>query len=161
MALQNLGKVYAYIRTIKQANGVQPRFLKPVGILHPPQLTDRAVQLTSAKLIAQAAGTSGGGGADVEAVIRKLGFGTPIEVPEFDSDPTSFYVLCEWQSASEMGPIIYQNREPYRITYYTGQGGGTGVDAMLDRAKKLEWHNWGRNTTGYGHPFYLFKVKAT
>jgi phage major head subunit gpT-like protein len=158
VALNNLMRVYATIRTIKQANGIQPRFLKPVALLHPPQLTERAVQLTNAKLIAQAAGTSGGGGADVEAIIRKLGIGQPVEVPEFSAEPTNYYVLCEWQSASEMGPIVYQNREPYRITYYTGQGGGTGVDAILDRAKKLEWHNWGRNTTGYGHPFYLFKI---
>lgn len=160
VALQNLAKVYAHIRTIKQANGKQPRFLKPLGIVHPPQLTTRVVQLTSAKTIAQAAGLNGGGGADVEAVIKKMGFGMPIEAPEFYADATSYYVLCEWQSASELGPIVYQNREPYRITYYTGQGGGTGVDAILDRAKMLEWHNWGRNTTGYGHPFYMFKCKA-
>lgn len=161
VAFNNLIRVYATIRGIKQANGTTPRFLKPVALLHPPALTGRAVELTNAKMIAQAAGTSGGGAADVEAVIRKLGLGQPIEMPELGGvDNTSYYILCEWQSSSELGPIVYQNREPYRITYYTGQGGGTGVDAILDRTRKLEWHNWGRNTVGYGHPFYLFKVKA-
>lgn len=160
VALQNLGKIYGYIRSIKQANGAQPRLLKPVGILHPPQLTTRVVELTQAKTIAQAAGTYGGGSADVEAVIKRLGLGQPIEVPEFANDATTYYIICEWQSMSELGPIVYQNREPYRITYYSGQSGG-GLSPRLDVAKKLEWHNFGRNTTGYGHPYLIFRCEAT
>lgn len=160
VALQNLVKAYAYIRTIKQANGIQPRLLRPMALLHPPQLTGRAVELTQAKYIAQAAGTHGGGSADVEAVIRKMGLGIPIEVPEFASEPTVYYIMCEWQAMSELGPIVYQNRDPYRITYYSGQSGGA-MSPRLDVARKLEWHNWGRNTTGYGHPFLMIRCAGS
>jgi hypothetical protein len=36
-------------------------------------------------------------------------------------------------SATQMGAFVYYDREPFKITYYTGNGGGTGVDANLDR----------------------------
>lgn len=161
VALENLQSVFAHIASIKMPNGEDPRRLRPAGLIVPPKLYGRAVQLTSAKSIAQAVG-SAGGSADVEALIKSLGYGTPIMADEFagfESD-TTYFVVAEQVSTSQLGAMVYSEREPYRITYYTGQGGGTGADAVLDRAQELEWHNHGRNVTAYGHPFLLFKCKA-
>jgi phage major head subunit gpT-like protein len=167
VALTNLGKLFAYIRTIPMPNGVDPRFLKPTAIVCPPRMIPRVQQLTNAKFIAQAA-NSGGGSGDVEALITNWGFAEPIEAPELanaitgvsDGD-TTYYVVVEDQGATQLGPWIYFDREPFKITYYTGSGGGTGVDAVLDRARELEWHCQGRNVMGSGHPFLMIKVNGS
>lgn len=162
VALKNLGKVFAHIASIKMPNGVDPRFLRPAGILCSPALFPRAVQLTNARFLAQAA-SSGGGGADVEAIIRALGYGQPIladELAGFESD-TTYFVICEQLSSSNLGGLVYIDREPFSTRFYTGRGGGNGVDAILDRADELEWHTSGRNAGGFGHPFTIIKVKAT
>lgn len=160
-ALTNLQTVFANIASIKMPNGEDPRRLRPAGLIVPPKLYGRAVQLTSAKFLASAA-NSAAATSDVEMLIKSLGYGTPIMADEFagwESD-TSYFVVAEQISTSQLGAMVYSEREPYRITYYTGQGGSTGVDAILDRAQELEWHNHGRNVTAYGHPFLLFKCKA-
>jgi phage major head subunit gpT-like protein len=159
VALANLGKVFGAIKSIKMPNGEDPRFLKPVALIVPPQMFPRAVQITNAKFLAQAA-SSGGGGGDVEALIAALGFSMPIEADElagYESN-TTYFVAVEQLSESPLGAVIYTEREPFRINYYTGQG---GVDAILNRAKELEWHCDGRNVTSPGHPYLLFKVKAS
>lgn len=160
-ALNNLIGVVAAIKAIKMPNGEDPRFLRPKYLLVPPKLQGRAQQLTNAKFLAQAA-ASGGGSGDVEAVISSFGWAQPIvadELAGFESD-TTYFVACEELSSNNLGAFVYVDREPFSITYYTGQGGGTGVDAQLDRAKELEWHATGRNVAGYGHPYLFFKVKA-
>jgi hypothetical protein len=162
VALANLAKVFARIASIKMPNGSDPRFLRPSGILCGPTLFPRAVQLTNARFIAQAAAT-GGGGADVEALISAMGYGQPICADEFggyESD-TTFFVIAEQVTSSQLGGLVYVDREPFSTRYYTGRGGGNGVDAVLDRADELEWHSSGRNVVGYGHPFTVFKCKAT
>lgn len=161
VALSNLSKVVAGVRAIKMPNGEDPRFLRPTGLVVPPRLQQRAVQLTNAKFIAQAAAT-GGGAADVEALIASFGFVEPVvsdELAGFESD-TTWFLACEEISSSQLGGFVYVDREPFKITYYTGAGGGTGVDADLDRKDELEWHCKGRNVAGYGHPYAFFKVKA-
>lgn len=160
-ALANLQTVFGNIAAIKMPNGKDPRMLRPRGILAGPSLFPRAVQVTQAKVIAQAA-TSGGGGADVEAVIRSMGFGEPTmadELEGYESNRT-YFVIAEQITASELAGLVYIDREPFSIRYYTGRGGGTGVDAMLDRTDVLEWHSSGRNGMGYGHPFAIFKCGA-
>lgn len=164
-ALDNLSKIYAYIRSIRMPNGEDPRFLRPKHLIVPPRLLARANQLTNAKFLASVAGSGAaqGGSSDVEALIRSLGVTDPVEAAEFagfESD-TTFFIGCEELSASQLGAVVYVDREPFTITYYTGQGGGTGVDANLDRANELEWHCQGRNVTGPGHPYLLFKCKAS
>jgi len=142
-------------------NGDDPRMLRPSGILCSPKLFPRAVQLSNAKYIAQAAVT-GGGGADVEALIGALGYGQPImasELAGFESD-TTYFVICEQVTSSQLGGIVYLQREAFSTRYYTGRGGGNGVDAILDRLDELEWHNSGRNVTAPGHPYAVFKCKA-
>lgn len=167
VALANLGKLFAAIRSVKMPNEEDPRFLVPTALVVPPRMVPRAQQLTNAKFIAQAAAT-GGGGADVAAVIANWGFAPPIEAVELsnamtgvsDGD-TTYYVAVQEMSATQLGAFAYYDREPFKITYYTGQGGGTGVDAVLDRARELEWHCQGRNVLGYGHPFLFFKVAGS
>lgn len=162
VALANIAKINGYIRSIKLPNGEDPRFLRPTILLGAPRMGPRLAQMTNAKFIAQAA-SSGGGSGDVEALISSFGFAQPIvadELAGFEND-TTFFVGCEQLVASQLGAFTYIDREPFKITYYTGQGGGTGVDAFLDRADELEWHCKGRNVAGYGHPYLFFKCKAS
>ena len=162
VALANLGKVVAYIRSIKMPNGEDPRGLRPVALIVPPKLQARAVQLTNAKTLAQAA-ASGGGGADVEAIISSFGLSVPVisdELAGFESE-TTWFVACEQVGATQLGSLVYVEREPFRVTYYTGQGGGTGADAKLDRMNELEWHGTQRSVMAPGHPYMIHKVKAT
>jgi hypothetical protein len=157
VALQNLSKLFSYIATIKMPNGEDPRFLRPMGLLLSPRMYPRAVQLTSAKFIAQAAGSAAGSG-DVEGLIKALGFATPImadELAGFESD-TTYFVICEQVSSSQLGAVIYTEREPYRINYF-----GPVDQVELSRKQKLEWHCIGRNVVSVGHPYLLIKVKAT
>lgn len=169
VALANLQKAIAYIASIKMPNGVTPRFLKPRRLMVPPRLVARAQMLTNARYIAQAAGSSGGGSADIESVIGNWGFMQPIEVQEFAgvtlgdgaSSDLIWYIAAEQVTTTQLGALVYVDRDPFKITYYTGQGGGTGVDAVLDRARELEWHVQGRNVAGYGHPYSLFRFDPT
>jgi phage major head subunit gpT-like protein len=168
-ALANLQKAIAYIASIKMPNGKTPRFLRPRRLIVPPALTARAQQLTNARYIAQPAGASGGGSGDIEAVLSNWGFTQPLEVQEFakatladgGNSDTTWYLACEQVQSTQLGALVYVEREPFRITYYTGQGGGTGMDAILDRARELEWHTQGRNVAGYGHPYALFRFDGT
>lgn len=166
VAFQNVGTAIAAIKTIKMPNGRDPRFLLPKFLIGPPALQTRIVQLTDAKEIAFAA-TGGAGSADVSGVIKRWGLNTPVIAPEFaaaftgnSADDTSWYIGCEQMTSSQLGALLYVDREPFDITYYTGDGGGTGVDAILDRSQELEWHTHGRNVSGYGHPYALIKIKA-
>jgi phage major head subunit gpT-like protein len=157
VALVNLAKVITYIKGLKMPNGTTPRFLNPTKIIAGPKLQQRAVQLTSASTIAQAA-ASGGGGADVAAVIASYGWQKPEiadELSGFESD-TTYFIACEELAASELGALVYVEREPFAINYYTTQ-----QEVDLSRKNELEWHCLGRNVAGYGHPYLLFKVKAS
>lgn len=157
VALVNLGKMLGYIAQIKMPNGEDPRFLRPKALIVSPRLFPRAVQLTSAKFLAQAA-ASGGGSADVEALIKALGFATPYmadELAGWESD-TSFIIVCEQVAASQLGGVLYIDREPFRINYY-----GLIQDAELNRKDELEWHCKGRNVVAPGHPYMVFKGKGS
>jgi phage major head subunit gpT-like protein len=156
-ALENLQKLFAYIASIRMPNGAQPRRLRPRFLLVPPRLIFRAVQLTQAKFIAQAVAGGGAASADVEALISALGFAMPQQVDElagFEDDRT-YFVACEQITSSQLGALVYLEREAYKINYY-----GPQTDAELSRKDELEWHCKGRNGLGAGHPFLLFKVKA-
>lgn len=160
-ALANLGSVYAQIASLKMPNGKDPRFLRPAGIICSPTVFPQAVQLTSAKFIAMAA-SSGGGSADMAGVIERLGYGVPWQADELTGfeNGTTYYVAAEQIAGSQLGAMAYVDREPFSIRFFTGRGGGTGVDAALDRSDELEWHTSGRNVAGYGHPFLLFRCQA-
>jgi len=156
VALANLAKIFAYMASIKMPNGEDPRFIRPKVLLCGPALFPRAVQLTSAKFIAQVAG-SGAGSADVEALIRAMGYATPTlcdELAGFESD-TTFFVGAEQAASSQLGAIIYSDREPFRINYF-----GTQDQAELSRRQEVEWHCIGRNVVAPGHPYLLSKCKG-
>ena len=161
VALQNLSKAVAYIKGIKMPNGEDPRFLRPVCIVAPPRMQQRVVQLTNAKFLASNNGTS-----DMQALIASFGFSEPVIADElaaaFGGSDTDCYLACEeiGGASSQVGAFLYLDREPFKVTYYTGQGGGNGVDAVLDRADELEWHAKGRFCASYGHPYMFFKLKA-
>jgi hypothetical protein len=164
VAVKSLTTVFANIASIKLANGTQPRYLRPAAIITPPAMFARAVQLTSAKTLAMEAGVAGngGGGADVEGLIKALGYGTPMQADEFAGfeTNTTYFVVAKQIDEDELGSMLYVEREPFSVRYYTGRGGGTGADAILGRADMLEWQTSGRNTTQYGHPYLMFKCKA-
>lgn len=157
VALANLGKIFGYIASIKMPNGEDPRGLEPSTIICPPRMYPRVLQLTNAKVIAQAAAT-GGGGADVEALITGLGYGQPkmaAELAGFESD-TTFFVVAKQKQASALGAIVYQEREPFQMASY-----GPMDDAVLGRMQSFEWQVHGRNAVAAGHPYLIFKCKAT
>jgi hypothetical protein len=156
-ALQNLQKVYAAIAGVRMPNGVDPRYLRPVGLICSPRLMFRAVMLTGAKYIPMATAGGGAAPADVEAVIKHLAFSAPIQADElagFEDDKT-YFVVCEQLASSQLGAGIFTEREPYQINYY-----GPQTEAILNRADEFEWHCKGRNGYSAGHPFLLFKVKG-
>jgi phage major head subunit gpT-like protein len=157
VALTNLQKLVGYIAGIKMPNGSQPRRLRLKYLIVPPMLMFRAVQLTQAKFIAQAAKGGGAAVADVEAVISALGFAMPIQADElagYENDKT-YFAVCEQITDSEVGGLIYVDREPFKINFY-----GPQTDAILNRADELEWHCKGRNAMAAGHPYLIFKVKG-
>lgn len=156
VALTNMGKLMSFLATFKMPNGEDPRFLRPKGIICSPAMFPRLVQLTSAKFIAQVAGSSAASG-DVEAIIKALGYATPRmadELAGFESD-TTYYVAVEQMASSQLGAIIYSDREPYKINYY-----GNVDISELNRMDELEWHCKGRNGLGAGHPYLLLKCKG-
>lgn len=159
VALDNLNAVKAYIASIVMPNGEDPRFLMVNAILHPPALTSRLQQLTQAQFIAQAA-ASGGGSADVKAVITNQGFGQPIEAPElgsaFGGSDTTYYVLAQEITSDELGAFLYLDREAFSILFH-----GPMTDAQLARIRKLQWTIEGRNTTQPGHPYLMFRCQGT
>jgi hypothetical protein len=164
VALANVGKAIAYIKSIKMPSGKDPRFLVPKFLVAPPALQTRAVTLTDAKFISMSSNGGGGGTTDVEGVIKRWGLNTPVIAPEFASsitgdatDDTSWYIGCEQMTSSQLGAFVYVNREPFAIQYYTGQD---GANVLLARAQKLEWLTHGRNLAGPGHPYAFFKFKA-
>lgn len=160
-AMKNLASVYKAIRSVKMPNGQQVRMLRPAGILCGPAMFPHVSQLLDAKFIAAVAG-SGAGSMDFSGYTSRMGYGKVTEGPELIESEydTSYYVVVEQIGSSELGALVYLNREPFSVRYYTGRGGGVGIDAVLDRLDLLEWHASGRNGVGYGHPYLLFKVKA-
>jgi len=159
VALNNLNKVKAYIASIMMPNGEDPRFLKIDAILHPPTLTSRVAQLTEAKFIAQAS-SSGGGSADVEAIIRSQGFGDPIEAPElgsaFGGSDTTYYVIAKEVTKNDLGAFLYLDREPFSVLFH-----GPVTAAELARMRKLQWTIEGRNTCQPGHPYLMFRCQGS
>lgn len=182
-ALTNMGKVIAYIASLKMPNNKDPRFLSPKYIVCAPRMAPRVRQLTNAKIIAQAAAT-GGGGADVEALIRGWELGEPVVAPELGASTsysyqqpfvtaagnvsfkdvtasgsdTTWYIVCEEMMTSELAGLLYVTRKPFKVQYYTGDN---GANADLDRKDEFEYHCKGRVSGQYGHPYTVFRIDAT
>lgn len=159
VALQNLTKLQAYVAGWKMPNGEQPRMLRLAGLLLPPKMMSRGVQITNAKFIGQAA-SGGAASADVEAIVKNLGIATPIQADElsgFEDDQT-YFAIAEQIQSTEVGGIIYQERKPFTIDWYTGREGG---NVELARSGEYEWICKARNAVAPGHPYLLIKCKGS
>lgn len=191
VALKNLGTAIAWVANNRMPNGVDPRYLTPAYIVAPPALAPRIRQLTDAKFIAQAA-ASGGGAADVAALIEGWNLGTPVIAPELGAgtqyttqipfvpvslganatpgsgavkfltetvtgSDTTWYLVCQENQSTTLGGLLYVLRKPFKVTYYTGDNGGTAMSVTLDRANELEYHCQGRMSVQYGHPFTIYR----
>jgi phage major head subunit gpT-like protein len=157
-AMVNLTKVFAHIAAMKMPNGVDPRGLRPAGILCGPTLAPRVAQLLDAKFIAKTAGSGAGSADGHAALVSRLGIAPPVQADElagFESD-TTYFVICRQAASSSLGAIIYAEREPFYVNNY-----GPMTDAQLSRSDEFEWHCKGRNAVSGGHPYLLVKVKAT
>ncbi len=185
VAFTNLGKAIAYVSTLKMPNGVDPRFLKPEYIIAPPRMAPRLHQLTDAKFIAQAA-TGGAGSADIQATIQAWGLGVPVIAQELGAaitynakmpfmasggkvqyktnalagSDTTWYLVCSEAKSTQLGGLLYVTRKDFKVTYYTGDSGGTAMSAELDRMNMFEYHVQGRMSAQYGHPFTIFRFDA-
>lgn len=162
--LDALKNISALVRKIKMPNGVDPRFLRIKDIIVGPELAPTLNEVVNAKFLARYAGggTSAGGSSDVSTVLSRAGYGEVVEADEFSAtsdDDASVYIVCEQASQSQLGALVYVDRQPFITRYFTGLGGGTGADAELSRKEELEWHCTGRNVVGAGHPFLIFKVR--
>jgi Mu-like prophage major head subunit gpT len=159
VALQNLSKIIAYVASFRMPNGSDPRKLRLAYLFVPPRLFARAVQLTNAKFLAQMA-TSGAGTGDVEAVIRSMNFGLPIQIDEigssFGGSDTDYYVGMEDLLSDELGGFLYAEREPFSVNYY-----GPQTDVELGRRREYEWLTEGRNACRTGHPYMFLKCRST
>ena len=156
-----LQNIYGYIGALKMANGLDPRMIRPAGILCPTRIYPKMLSVLNSQFIAATAAGSAntaGGSQDIRGQLAALGYGEVVHCPEFDSDPTSFYIVAEQLASSQLGAIVYLDREQPGIRYYTGQD-GANVD--LGRTDELEWIARGRADAGYGHPYLLYKVKAS
>lgn len=161
--LAALAKVYLAMAIVKNATGTQVRMLRPSAILCGPSLYPTMARLLDSKFIAANASVAGAGGSsDFSGFLTRLGYGRVMLAPELVESEwdTNYIVLADRGGEADLGAFVYVDREPYSIRYYTGRGGGTGVDAILDSADVLEWHASGRNTAGFGHPFLAFKAAA-
>ena len=187
VAYANYAQALAFIQSLKMPNGVDPRFLNPVYLLGPQALAPRFSMLTDAKFIAAAA-ASGGGSLDISGFIEKFGLGQPLIAQELGgaisysfpqpfmgaggnvtylneasvkgSDQT-WYIVCQEMQTTQLGGLLYVQRKPFKVTYYTGDSGGTAMSAQLDRMNKLEYHVQGRCADQYGHPYTLFRFDPT
>lgn len=159
-AFYNLQKVFSYIFSLKQANGQDPRFLRPRAILAPSALHPRVNALLGSKFAAFSAATAGtaGGSTDIEGQLQALGFVEAYLCPEFDADSsTTFYVVVEQIASTELGALVWLEREPVGIqTYFPTDG----QNSDLARRNEMEAIARGRASAIPGHPYLIFKCKA-
>jgi len=156
VAQANLNKAIAYIASIPQPNGKNPRKLKPTKLFVPPALYYPALLATRSNMIAMGA-ASGGGGADVTA--SPTGTLEVVKVEEFSAalggSDTDYYIGCE-DISGQLGAFVFVNREAFNITYH-----GPMTDAQLAGKREFEWLPHGRSVVGPGHPYLFYQVKAT
>lgn len=137
---------------------------------------------------ALSANNFGAGSADVEAIISGFGLGRPIIAQElgasvsytFDApfivastgntnfisetvtgSDTTWYMVTQEAASSQLGSLLYVLRKDFRVNYYTGDNGGTGMQADLDRRNEFEYHVQGRMAAQYGHPYGVYRFDAS
>lgn len=151
-AVANLSKLWAYVASIFQANGEDPKRLSVRRIGCGPQLFPRVCQLLDAKFIQAAAG----GTTDITGLISALKYTTPElmhELSGFESDTTFF---LEIDDNDPLSGAIYTEREPFGVKMY-----GPQTQAELNRRNEWDYEVDGRNKVGAGKPYGLAKCTGT
>jgi len=156
VAAVNLTKAIGQIKQLKTPTGY-PRKLRVKGLIVPPMMYARAVQLVAASFLPGAA-VGGGGTADNKPLAASWGLGQPYSADELSSSfpggsDTTYYLATEW--SGEESAFIYSNRQPFAVRYNSGM-----TDAELERADKLQWTCKGRNGLLPLHPYNLFRVQG-
>jgi hypothetical protein len=178
-AVTNLSKFQAYIAATSMPNGQDPRMLQLLHIIHPPRMTLRVQQITNAKFYAAPVGSAGGTQdmADGMGRIFDQGSGWPLEAQELSAgrtytfmaangksktvtgSDTSYYIVTTENNSSTLGGLLLTQFEAFKTTFYSGESGAsTGLDAILDRSNKLEYHHQGVLAANYGHPYGVWKA---
>lgn len=143
-AAANFAEAIAYIESLLGPDG-KPRNLVVKRALAGSRLKKRLLEVTDTKYLSMNG---------IENVISRYGVEAEVAA-EFGASSLDYHLFAEWD-ASEGGGLIYQNREDYALTSFVGM-----TQADLARMKRFEWHYDGRNVGSYGHPYLVFKVKAT
>jgi len=143
-----IGKVLAYIRSIKGPDGKTCLNLKPRYLLSSPTIHRRAMTASKAQFVGGSIGST-----DVSMQVNDFDLDL-IRAGELAGDP-SYYIGCE-MVGTEVGPWIYVNREPANTTYH-----GPMTSAELARKRVFEWTMAGRAIVGAGRPHFLFRCQPT
>lgn len=141
VALKNLGIALGRIGKIVGADGKTSRRLVPKYIFGNPALQARGKQLTGATVI---------NATDVTPLTANNGL-TWVTIPELTAD-TAFYIGVEEIAGSELGAVIFWEREPFLINPLDM------TDKQLSNANMFEWNGRGREGCKAAIPFKLFKV---
>lgn len=129
-----------------------PRMLKPCILVTPTQLTYRARQLI---------GMAGGASAPTmiaqsSNVFADYAFEPPIEAPELNASPTTYYIGVEDTLSDELGAFLMSERKAFEL-----QGYPDTSSAAQNRSGLWEWHQKGRYGFLYGHPYLFFRVRPS
>lgn len=144
VAIRNLAKAIAYIRTLTSPNG-KKRMLRVKYASAGPDLQLRLAEILKAKFY--------GADGSTENMVSFYGI-EPVICDELAA-PGEWYLDCELING-EGGAIIWQNRSPYVMNSYTPLN-----TWELQRLKKFTWSFDGRNAVAWGHPWLKFKMKPS
>ncbi len=143
LTLTNFGVAMARMKSFKMPNGTV-RNLRPSLLVAGPAKEREALEITDAAFISATSN-----------VIATANGVKPLIIPDITDD--SWYLVAQSQQAgSGLNPFIYQTRESFKMTSYSG-----ATDAELCRSDKFEWIVRGRSAACYGHPYQMIKNKAS
>lgn len=108
---------------------------------------------------------------NIEGQLQRLGYKAILTAPELTigttatdktfasltSDPTSFYIIAEQIAQSQLGALVWSEREPVGTQLFWPYD---GKNADLGRRRVMEAQSRGRSTPAYGLPHMIFKCKA-
>lgn len=148
--LAALRETFAYMATLKMPNGVQPRFIRPEGILCGPHLAPSIANAIDAKFIA-----SGSGSEDKTALVQKLGYALPIQADEL-SNFDGYYVIARQLQSSKIGALIHMTRRPFDMRTFSPM-----TELELSKTDEFDYLTKGKQSVSPGHPYLLFRIRPT
>jgi hypothetical protein len=159
-AYNNLWEFITYIKTIKMADGITPRYLNPSTIIAGPRLQKMITTITSAQFISASSKGGGGGALDIKGSITSLGLAEPVILNELGGLGTreeyDWYVICEENvQASDLGPINIGVIEPWKVQLFT-----SATILSLAISNKVQAVGEMRMFVGVGQPQFIFKTQA-